>query len=116
LPSNPSDPYAVLGLPPTATPDEIRRAYRNQVRAHHPDTRTSPQSLPSVDQQLRRVIAAYNLLRDPERRARYDRAAERRSTASRAPAETIIPNSAVTVRVLGVTLRFGGLTVTRLSE
>ena len=113
----------MLGLPPTATPDEIKRAYRRHVRAHHPDTRTTPQSLPPADEQLRRVLAAYALLRDPERRAhydrtaiRYDRAAKRSPTAPRAPAETTTPNSAVTVRILGVTLRFGGLTVRRLSE
>ena len=110
------DPYAVLGLPPTATPDEIRRAYRSQVRTHHPDTRTAPQSLAPADEQLRRVLAAYAMLRDPERRARYDRAAKRSPTAPRAPAETTTPTTAVTVRILGVTLRFGGLTVRRLSE
>jgi curved DNA-binding protein CbpA len=117
------DPYAVLGLPPTATPDEIRRAYRRQLRAHHPDTRTTPQSLPPADEHLRRVLAAYAMLRDPERRERYDRAttrydgaAERSPTTPRAPAETTISNSAVTVRILGVTLRIGGLTVRRLSE
>jgi curved DNA-binding protein CbpA len=116
LPRNLFDPYAVLGLSPTATPDEIRRAYRSQVRAHHPDTRTTPQSLPSADQQLQRVVAAYTLLRDPDRRARYDRAAKRSPSAPQAPAETITANSAVTVRILGVTLRLGGLTVRRLSE
>jgi curved DNA-binding protein CbpA len=68
------DPYAVLGLSPTATPDEITHAYRAQVRAFHPDTRTTPEStLPPADEQLRRVFAAYALLRDPQRRARYDR-------------------------------------------
>jgi curved DNA-binding protein CbpA len=116
LPRKLFDPYAVLGLPPTATPDEIRRAYRRQVRAHHPDTRTTPQFLPSGDEHLRRVLAAYALLRDPERRARYDRAAKRSPTAPRAPAESTTPNSAVTVRILTVTLRLGGLTVRRLSE
>ncbi len=113
------DPYAVLGLPPTATPDEITNAYRRQVRTLHPDTRTTPQS--AADEQLRQVLAAYALLRDPERRARYnrvatlydrvatryDRAAKRRPTASRAPAETTnTPNSAGTVRILGLTLGF----------
>lgn len=107
------DPYAVLGVPPTATPDEIRHAYRRQVRAHHPDTRTTRQSLPSADEHLRRLLAAYAMLRDPERRARYDRAAtrydraaKRRPTAPRAPAETTTPNSAVTVRILGLTVGF----------
>ncbi|WP_253842869.1 J domain-containing protein [Mycobacterium colombiense] len=71
------DPYAVLGLAPTATADEITRAYRSQVRALHPDTRATPQSNPQLDDRLRQVLTAYALLRDPERRARYDRAATR---------------------------------------
>jgi curved DNA-binding protein CbpA len=72
------DPYSVLGVRPTATADEIRRAYLRHVRLHHPDTRrVTQQSEPSADEPLRRVMAAYALLRDPERRARYDRALER---------------------------------------
>ena len=108
------DPYAVLGLPPTATPDEIRRAYLRQVRVHHPDTRPTTQSMPFADEQLQRVLAAYALLRDPERRARYDRAATRDDSAAKrgpaapgAPAErTGTPNSAGTVRIPGLTVRF----------
>jgi curved DNA-binding protein CbpA len=108
------DPYAVLGLPPTATPDEITHAYRRQVRAHHPDTRTTRHTIPPADEQLRRVLAAYALLRDPERRARYDRAvtrydraAKRRPTAPRAPAETTnTPNTAGAVRIPGLNVGF----------
>ena len=33
----PKDPFEVLGLPPTAGPDEIRAAYRQAVQAYHPD-------------------------------------------------------------------------------
>lgn len=85
------DPYAVLGLAPTATADEITRAYRNQVRTLHPDTRGTPESNPPLDDRLRQVLAAYAVLRDPERRARYDRAATRydryrRYAAKRSPA------------------------------
>src|SRR5262245_30410589 len=106
------DPYAVLGLPRTATPSEITNAYRKRVRALHPDTRTAPQS--AADEQLQRVLAAYALLRNPERRARYDRlvtrhdrAAKRSPTARRAPAEsTNTPNSAGAVRILGLNLGF----------
>ena len=108
------DPYAVLGLPSTATPDEITHAYRRQVKAHHPDTRTTRHTIPPTDEQLRRVLAAYALLRDPERRARYDRAAKRRPTAHRAPAETTNTlNTAGALRILGLTV---GVRVRRLSE
>jgi curved DNA-binding protein CbpA len=66
-----SDPYAVLGVAPTATPAEITHAFRAKLRSLHPDTRSTAVG----DAELREVVAAYGLLRDPERRADYDRAA-----------------------------------------
>lgn len=67
------DPYAVLGVAPTATLAEITHAYRRRLRAHHPDLR-SPESGAAADEQLPRILAAYALLRDPARRTSYDRA------------------------------------------
>ena len=67
------DPYLVLGVSPTATQAEITHAYRTRLRAHHPDTRHPPASK-TADDDLRQVLAAYGLLRDPARRADYDRA------------------------------------------
>jgi curved DNA-binding protein CbpA len=67
------DPYLVLSVSPTATPAEITHAYRARLRAHHPDTRHTP-SAQTADEHLRQVLAAYALLRDPARRADYDRA------------------------------------------
>lgn len=115
MPRQRFDPYAVLGLSPTATPDEITHAYRTQVRAFHPDTRTTPKSaLPPADEQLRQVLAAYALLRDTQRRARYDRqaardnrATQRRPTVPRAPAEATNTVDLVgKVRILGLTFGF----------
>ena len=63
------DPYAVLGVPSTASPQQITHAFRRLVRRIHPDTQADP--LQPHD--LREVIAAYQLLRDPARRADYDR-------------------------------------------
>ncbi|HLK95683.1 MAG TPA: J domain-containing protein [Nocardioidaceae bacterium] len=67
------DPYDVLGLAPDATQAEVTSAYRSQLRRHHPDTRDHRADPATADAALRRVIAAYLLLRDPERRARYQR-------------------------------------------
>ena len=67
------DPYLVLGVLPTATQAEITHAYRTRLRAHHPDTRHTPPSQ-TADDNLRQLLAAYALLRDPARRAGYDRA------------------------------------------
>jgi DnaJ-class molecular chaperone len=68
-----TDAYSVLGVPPTATQAEITHAYRRQLRDHHPDMQErQPNS--AADERLREILAAYALLRDPTRRAAYDRA------------------------------------------
>jgi curved DNA-binding protein CbpA len=108
MPRESDDPYAVLGLPPTATQNEITNAYRRQVRALHPDGGATSRSAPRrSDEQLRRVLAAYELLRDPERRARYDREAMRRRIVPRAPAEmTNTRKSPAAVRIPGLSVGF----------
>ncbi len=73
------DPYLVLGVSPTATQPEITHAYRDRLRAHHPDTRHTPPPQ-TADDDLRQVLAAYALLRDPARRADYDRATAHTAT------------------------------------
>src|SRR5690242_19914789 len=65
------NPYTVLGVTRTATPAEITHAFRAKLRSLHPDTRPAAVG----DAELREVLAAYAQLRDPARRAEYDRAA-----------------------------------------
>ena len=87
------DPYAVLGVSSSATPAEIAHAYRQKLRAQHPDTRTTQAgagAAPVADEQLHRVLAAYAILRDPVRRAAYDR---RAGTATHSSAVTTTPGS-----------------------
>jgi curved DNA-binding protein CbpA len=81
------DPYALLGVPPTATAQEIGRAYRRLLRHHHPDTSTrlSHRTGPDHPLALDEVRAAYALLRDPAARAEYDRARADRDRAPAAP-------------------------------
>ncbi|EUA19547.1 dnaJ domain protein [Mycobacterium xenopi 3993] len=67
-----TDPYAVLGVSPTASQDEITHAYRRELRANHPDLRPAD-SNSGADERLRQILAAYALLRDPRRRSDYDR-------------------------------------------
>jgi curved DNA-binding protein CbpA len=69
------DPYVILGVAPDATPREIGQAYRALLRLHHPDTRTPADdaAVTRSDAALQQVLAAYSLLRDPIRRADYDR-------------------------------------------
>jgi DnaJ domain len=61
------DPYAVLGVPRTATRAEIARAYRALARQHHPDAGAAPSP------QMARINEAWFVLRDASRRAKWDR-------------------------------------------
>jgi len=91
---NEPDPYLVLGVSPSATQAEIAHAYRNRLRAHHPDTRQTSSSHDG-DEHLRHVLDAYALLRDPARRADYDRvtvlAATPPAASSRVPTPAVRP-------------------------
>ena len=62
------DPYAVLGVPRTATREEVARAYRSLAKRHHPDA-GAPQS-PT----MARINEAWSILGSPARRASWDEA------------------------------------------
>jgi DnaJ-class molecular chaperone len=68
------DLYAILGLTPQASPDQIRHAFRHLMRRNHPDTRQPAEPSQGEDSNalLQEVIAAYAVLGDPQRRADYD--------------------------------------------
>jgi len=66
---NDPDPYAILGVAPNASSDEIRVAYRRAARASHPDLHPGDAS---AAERFKRVQVAYELLADPVRRAAYD--------------------------------------------
>ncbi len=66
------DHYAVLGVSRDALPDEIKKAYRRLARQHHPDANHGADAV-GAEVEFKAVAAAYEVLSDPERRARYDR-------------------------------------------
>jgi molecular chaperone DnaJ len=64
------DYYDVLGVSRDADDAELKRAYRNLARAHHPDRNSGDKK---AEDRFKEISEAYSVLSDPEKRAQYDR-------------------------------------------
>ena len=62
------DYYAIMGVPREATAEQIKQAYRKLARKYHPDVSKEAEA----EQRFKEVGEAYEVLRDPEKRAAYD--------------------------------------------
>lgn len=63
------DYYRILSVNKSANPGEIQRAYRKLARTYHPDINKDP----SAEARFKEIGEAYEVLKDEEKRARYDR-------------------------------------------
>ncbi|MFC6221954.1 DnaJ C-terminal domain-containing protein [Hymenobacter artigasi] len=63
------DYYKALGVDKTATPEQIKKAYRKLARQHHPDVNPNDQG---AEQKFKEINEANEVLSDPEKRKKYD--------------------------------------------
>ncbi len=68
------NPYNILGVSPTASTEEIKKAYRVLAMRHHPDR--NPHS--SAEVRFNAIKTAYELLSDPQQRAAYNQSRNNR--------------------------------------
>ncbi|HEX4633901.1 MAG TPA: DnaJ domain-containing protein, partial [Gemmatimonadales bacterium] len=65
-----SDFYKVLGVAMDATAEDVKRAYRKLAMEHHPDRNNGDKQ---AEEKFKEITEAYEVLRDPQQRAAYDR-------------------------------------------
>lgn len=63
-------PYDIIGVAPDVSDEDIRTAYRALAKKHHPDLHPDDEE---AEGRFKEISAAYTLLSDPEKRARFDR-------------------------------------------
>src|SRR5258708_3802817 len=63
------DPYDILGVAKTASEAEIKKAFRNLAKKHHPDTQTADKN---AQKKFQEISGAYDIVGDKEKRAKFD--------------------------------------------
>src|SRR3954451_5053835 len=99
-----ADFYSTLGVPRGASGDDIKKAYRKLAMQYHTDRNNGAKD---AEEKFKEITEAYDVLRDPQKRAAYDRYGEAGLRGSGAGFHHVDPSEA-----LGIFMRdfgnFGG--------
>jgi Tfp pilus assembly protein PilF len=98
--------YDLLGIRPDADAETVKKAFRKAAKLHHPDYHPGD---PHAPFRFRQIVAANAILRDPRRRAAYDRLVALKRRRLRSKWTRIIISEAMYVGVLGIVLVIGVL-------
>jgi curved DNA-binding protein len=71
MPIDYKDYYSILGVPKTAAPEDIKKAYRRLAKEHHPDLHTEKNKLRATEK-FKEINEAYEVLSDPKKKTQYD--------------------------------------------
>ena len=102
-----ADFYTTLGVSKTATEDEIKQAYRKLATQHHPDRNGGSKE---AEEKFKVLTEAYDVLRDPQKRAAFDRYGEAGLSGGRGGYHHVDLNEALSIfmRDFGLGDMFGG--------
>jgi curved DNA-binding protein CbpA len=84
-----ADPYSVLGVPRTASDNDIRKAFRKLAKKHHPDLNPGDKA---AEAKFKEISQANEILSDPEKRRRFD-AGEIDATGQEMPPASAAPST-----------------------
>jgi len=90
------DPYRIMDIPPVATTQEIKSAYRKKSKMYHPDV--NPDLSLWSDEKMSELVEAYNIISDEDKRKEYDSAPHfqiKRSKKLRAKKTTRLSSSPI---------------------